>query len=46
MSELVERTLRGAAHDLHLDRPRQWRRALQRFVSSLPTGLPATADGQ
>ena len=32
-AQLVE--LAGAKHDLHLDRPAQWRKALSEFVSSL-----------
>jgi pimeloyl-ACP methyl ester carboxylesterase len=31
-ARLVE--LAGARHDLHLDRPAQWRRVLSEFVSS------------
>ncbi len=32
-AELVE--IPGAGHDLHLDRPAEWRRALEEFLSSL-----------
>jgi pimeloyl-ACP methyl ester carboxylesterase len=37
-ARLVE--LAGAKHDLHLDRPAEWREALTEFVSSLAPRLP------
>jgi pimeloyl-ACP methyl ester carboxylesterase len=38
-ARLVE--LPGAKHDLHLDRPAEWRQALTEFVDSLRLGLLA-----
>ena len=35
IAEIVE--IRGASHDLHLDRPSEWCRELQRFLSALET---------